>query len=133
MSNHRLSPLTVPVPLRLERVENASHLFLLFFCQFYIPRREVLFEALRFRRSWDGNHVLCQHPCESDLSQCTSFPLRDFLDRLDDFLVVVEVLALEFGDYSGNISLTTRRGRKGGVRCLPVRRKSSGAKSSGLW
>jgi hypothetical protein len=98
MSHHRLRPLVVPVSLRLQRVENLAHLLLLFLRQLHIPRSEILFQTMGLGRSGDGDHALRHHPRQSHLRQSASLALGKSLDLLDDLLVVVEVLALEFGD-----------------------------------
>jgi hypothetical protein len=99
MPHHSLRLLTVPIPRRLQRIQNTPHLFLLVFRQFHIPGSEVLLKTLRLRRSRNGNHALRNHPRQSNLRQRTPFTLCQSFDLLDDFLVVVEVLALEFGNY----------------------------------
>ena len=98
MPHHSLHLLTIPVPLRLQRVQNIAHLFLLLFCQFHIPRREVFLKTLRLRRPGNRNHALSNDPRQRNLRQRAALTLRERLDLRDDFLVVVEVLALEFGD-----------------------------------
>ena len=98
MPNHSLRLLTIPITRRLQRIQYTSHLLLLVFCQFHIPRSEVLFQTLRLRCSRNGNHALRNHPRQSNLRQRTPLTLRESFDLLDDFLVVVEVLALEFGN-----------------------------------
>ena len=78
-------------------------LFLLI-CQLYGPRSKVLFKSMRLRRSWNRDHVLGDDPCQRDLSQCAPFTLRNLLDLFDYLLVVVEVLALEFGNYGAMLA-----------------------------
>ena len=101
MTHHRLRPLIVSVPVRLQRVQNLTHLFLLLTRQLNIPRSKVLFQTVRLGRARDRDHALRHDPRQSDLRQRATLALREGLDLLDDFLVVVEVLALEFGDYEG--------------------------------
>lgn len=139
MANHSLRPLTIPIPRRFQRVQNAAHLFLLLLCHLNLSRSKVLFQTLRFSGPWDGNHALSNHPCQSNLRQRAALTLGEGLDLLDDFLVVVEVLALEFGYCCVGIvrqlrCLDSHRlpTRERGRRYSPVRRKSSCAKSSGL-
>ena len=99
MPHHRLRPLIVSVSLRLQRVQNAAHLLLFLLRQLHISRSKVLLETLCFGRSRDRNHALCNHPRQSNLRQRAAFALRNGFDLLDDLLVVVEVLTLEFGDW----------------------------------
>ena len=142
MPHHPLHLLTVSVPLRLQRVQNAAKLLFLLLRQFYFPRSKVLLKTLCFGRSRNRDHALRNDPRQSNLRQRAAFALRNGFDLLNDLLVVVEVLALEFGDWLGVLvcyPLFTQsrqccegevgRGKEVG---LPVRRKSSGAKSSGL-
>jgi hypothetical protein len=98
MPHHRLHLLTVSVALRLQRVENRTHLVLLSSRQLNIPRCKVLFQTMRLSRPRDRNHTLRHHPRQRDLRQSAPLALGQRLDLLDDLLVVVEVLALEFGD-----------------------------------
>ena len=98
MPHHRLHLLTVPVSLRLQRVQNAAHLFLLLVRELHRPRSEILFQALRLRRPRNRNHALGNHPRESNLRQRAALALREQFDLRHDLLVVVEVLALELGD-----------------------------------
>lgn len=98
MAHHRLHLLAVPIALRLQRVKNLTHLLLLPSRQLDIPRRKVLFQTVRLSRARDRDHALRHHPRQSYLRQSASFTLSQSLDLLDDLLVVVEVLALEFGD-----------------------------------
>lgn len=74
-------------------------MLLLLICQLHGPRSEILFESMRLRRSRDWNHVLGDDPCQSDLGERAPFTPRNLLDLFDDLFIVVEVLALEFGNY----------------------------------
>lgn len=49
-------------------------------------------------RAWDRDHSLRNYPRQSDLCQSAALALGQCLDLLDNLLVFVEVLALEFGD-----------------------------------
>jgi hypothetical protein len=103
MTHHRLRPLIVSVPVRLQRVQNLTHLFLLLTRQLNIPRSKVLFQTVRLGRARDRDHALRHHPGQGDLRQSASLALSQCLDLLDDLLVVVEVLALEFGDCASEV------------------------------
>ena len=98
MSYHRLRPFIVSVTGWLQRVNDPPHLLLLLGRQLDIPRRKVLLQTLRLGRAWNRNHTLRHNPCQSDLGQSAALALGQLLDLLDDLLVVVEVLSLEFGD-----------------------------------
>ena len=98
MTHHSLRFLAVPIALRLQRVQDASHLLRLLLRQYHFSRSEILLQALRLRCSWNRDHALRNHPRQGDLRQRATLTLRERLDLLDNFLVGVEVLALEFGD-----------------------------------
>jgi hypothetical protein len=98
MSHQPLHLLAVSITLRLQRVKNLAHLLLLPIRQLNISRRKVLYQTMRLSRSRNRDHTLRHHPRQSDLRQSATLALGESLDLLDDFLVVVEVLALEFGD-----------------------------------
>lgn len=99
MPHHRLMLLRITVALRLDIVEDFTNLLLLIFGQQDVPRRNVLFQALWFRSSGDRNHALRNHPRKRDLGESAALALSQGLDGVDDTLVVVEVLALELGDW----------------------------------
>lgn len=98
MPHHGLMLLRITVALRLNVVEDFTDLHLFLIGQNDIPGCNVLFQALWLRRSRNGDHALRNHPRQRDLSESAAFALSEGLDRVDNALVVVEVLALEFGD-----------------------------------
>lgn len=104
MAYHCLRFLAIAVSLRFKRIKNPAHLFLLILCQFNVFRSEVLFKTMRLCCAGDRQHSLGKHPRKSNLSERTTLALCNSLDLLNDLLVIVEVLALEFGDYSEGIS-----------------------------
>jgi len=67
MSNHSLRPLVVSITLRLQRIEDLTHLSPLPFRQLNIPRRKVLLQTVRLGRARDRDHALRHHPRQSDL------------------------------------------------------------------
>jgi hypothetical protein len=101
VSHHRLHLLRVSVPLRLQRVQNPTHLLPLPSRQLNLPRSKVLLQTMRLSRARNRNHALRHHPSQSDLRQSAAFTLGEGLDLLYDLLVVVEILALELGDCEG--------------------------------
>jgi hypothetical protein len=103
MPHHRLHLLRVSVSLRLQRVQNPTHLLLLPFRQLNLPRSKVLLQTVRLSRARDGDHALRHHPSQSDLGQSAALALGESLDLLYNLLVVVEVLALEFGDCAAEV------------------------------
>jgi hypothetical protein len=102
MPYHRLCPLTVPITSRLQGVENLAHLLFLALRQLHIPRREVLFQTMRLSRTRDRDHALGHDPSQSNLGQSATLAMGQSLDLLDDLFVIVEVLALELGDFEGS-------------------------------
>lgn len=121
MPHHSLRLLTVPVPCWFERVQNTTHLLLLFLRELDVPRSEVLFQALWFCCARDRNHALRYHPCQSNLRQRAALTLREGLDLCDDFLVIVEVLALELRHYFMVSYVDSRHG----LLSLPMREREA--------
>ena len=97
MTHHCLRFLTVAVSLGLDRIKDFTHLILLILCQFNVSGSEVLFETLRLCCARDWQHSLGKYPRKSNLGKSTTLAFCDSLDLLNELLVIVEVLALEFG------------------------------------
>lgn len=99
---------TISVTMRLSSINNPTELLLLFFSQINISRCPVLLQPLHLGRSRDSNHTLGGHPSESDLTDTATLANGEFLDLFDNGLVLVEIVALEFGccDGEGEILVT---------------------------
>lgn len=99
MANHRLVHLRVSVSDGLGRIHNLAHLGNLFFGEINISRCPVLDETVGLGRSWDRDHALRSNPRKSNLRGSAALANSQCLDAVDDGLVLVEVLALELGDW----------------------------------
>lgn len=83
--------------MRLSSIDDFAHLALFLRSQLNIPRCPVLLQASGLGGSRDSDHSLGSNPSECDLANLAAFARSNFLDCLHNFLILVEVLALEFG------------------------------------
>ena len=97
VANHRLVGRSISVSVWLSSINDLAHLLLFLRGQLNIPRCPVLLQASGLGSSWDSNHSLGSNPSECDLADFAALASSDSLDCLHNFLVLVEVLALEFG------------------------------------
>lgn len=81
--------------MKLDIVENPSHLSLFLIRQINLPGRPVLLQSARFSGPWNSNHALSSNPCKRNLSQCAAFPSCKLLDLLDDRSILIEVFPLK--------------------------------------
>lgn len=100
MPNHRLRGSRIPIPMRLRLINDTPHLLLLLLTQIHISRSKVLDQTVRLRRAGDSNHALGRDPRKRDLCDGAPFAFSEVLNLLHDCEVIVEVLALEFGDWT---------------------------------
>lgn len=99
MSNHSLMRRAISVALWLSSIDNFSHCLLFLLSQFNIPRCPVLFQPGCLRCSRDGDQSLRGNPSKRDLTNLAALKGSELLYFLDNGPVLVEVLALEFGNY----------------------------------
>lgn len=126
----------IPIAMWLSSINNPAHLLLLLLSQFNIPRCPVLLEPRGLGCTWNGNHSLGSNPGKCNLADSAAFLRRELPDLLNNCLVFVEVFALEFRNCG--VSVSTNHWRPEAKlsnhgQDSPIRRKSSGAKSSGDW
>lgn len=137
MSNHGLMCITISVTVWLGRIYDLSHLFLLRLCQINLSGSKVLLEPLCLGCSWDGYHALYSYPRKCNLSNRAPFTRSQCFDLFHNGTILVEVFTLKLGSWIMICQLTAvpsaallAMGERGFV--LHIRRKSSGAKSSGV-
>lgn len=87
----------------LGSVDDLPHLLLFIHGQVNIARCPIFFKASCLRCSRNSNHSLRSDPSECDLADLTSPANSELFYCVHDFLVLVEVLALEFGGYGNRI------------------------------
>jgi hypothetical protein len=87
--------------MRLSSINNPTELLLLSLSQINIPRCPVLLQPLHLGSTRDSNHTLSGNPGKRDLTDRTALANSELLDFLDDCLVFVEIVALEFGGCEG--------------------------------
>jgi hypothetical protein len=130
VSYHSLLCWGISVTMRLRRINNLPHLRLFLLRQINLSRGKVFFQSLRLGRARNCNQTLGSYPSERDLSNGATLARSELLNLIDNSAILVEVLALEFGNCTeqrfSSCSSTWLE------VCLPLRRKSSGAKSSGV-
>lgn len=88
----------ISVTMGLRRVYNLPQAFLLFFGQINIPGSPVVLQPVSLGRAWNSNHALRSNPSQSDLRQGTALFLSKLLYLVYNISVLVEILALEFGN-----------------------------------
>jgi hypothetical protein len=99
MSNQSLMRGTISVAVRLSSIDNFSHCLLFLLSQFNIPRFPVFLQTRCLGCSGDGDQSLGGDPGKRDLANLAPLTGSELLYFLDDGPVLVEVLALEFGNY----------------------------------
>lgn len=141
MPNHSLMRRPIPIPMRLRSINNPPHLQLLLLRQLNLPRSPVLLQSTSLRRSGDSDESLRSNPGQRNLTNGAALPSSEFLDFVYDCAVFVEVFALEFGTWVEDVRRCVccmcvlgwhKTPPKGGTWDILLRRKSSGAKSSGV-
>lgn len=90
---------TIAVAVRLSSIDNLAHLLFLFLGQLNIPRSKVFLQARRLGSSWNRNEPSSSNPRKRDLADGATLTHGEFLDLFHDCLVLVEVFALEFGNW----------------------------------
>jgi hypothetical protein len=99
VANHGLMDGTIPVSMWLASINDATHVLRFFLGYFNISRLPVFFKAAWLRGSRDRDQSLANNPGNCDLADLAPLASRELLDFLDNFLVLVEILALELGSY----------------------------------
>ena len=102
MPNHRPERFVEPVSNGLCTINDDAHLRLLLLGQNNIAGSPVLFQSVALGSPGNGDKTLGGNPGERNLGRGTSFPLCKFLDFFHNCFVLVEVLALELGNYIGD-------------------------------
>jgi hypothetical protein len=101
MAHHGLLCSSIPVPVWLSIIDDSPHLLLFLVPKFNISRSPILLQAMCLGRAGYGDQTLRDDPGKCDLSSVATFPIGNLLYLLHDGTVFVEILALEFGNYSG--------------------------------
>ena len=154
MTNHHLRLLRIPIASGLTAINDLTHFLLLTLRQLHVARCPVLLQSSCFGGTRNGNHALRSDPCESNLCQGLALAGSQLPDLLNNGFVLVEVIALKLRSCRGKSAAGASRyhyGRcrrdhrsrleRGRALCTmpfrcrnkysPLRRKSSGMKSSG--
>jgi len=100
MTNHRTHNLIEPLTHRLGLFDQFAHLLQFAVGQIDIARSPVLFQPVSLGGTRNRNEALGGNPCQSKLSSRAAFAGGKLLDLVDNGFVLVEVLALEFGDWA---------------------------------
>lgn len=126
----------VSVAMGLRSINDPAELFLLLLRQINISRCPVLLQPLYLRRTRDCNHTLGGNPSECDLTDTAALPNSKLLNLLNNGLVLEEILTLELGRCVKRDTLIyhyyPHHNCDQTEDHLQERRKSSGAKSSGV-
>lgn len=112
MTNHSLLRRGISIAMRLGSIDNPAHFQLILLRQLNITRSPVFLQATGLGRAGNGDQPLRSHPGECNLTSLAALAGRKLLDLFHNCAILVEVLALEFGDLAAEI---IRREIVGGV------------------
>ena len=93
---------TIPLAPNRTLLQNLTQLLQLPIAQLHYST--VLFYPLNLGRARDGDRALSAHPADSDLRQRYLFAFRHLANGLDEFEVLREILGLEAGKHTAEIS-----------------------------